>query len=131
MNIKKKGFTLIELLTIVAIIGILSAVVFPSLLSSKAKSRDAIRQGDLKSISLAAENFFQDSGYSSFPTTLANMNSYFTNSAVPNDPQGKPYVYAQISGSPKGFCIGTNMEVITQSSQPCTISGENYTVKGP
>ena len=127
----KKGFTLIELLTVVAIIAILSAVAIPSYLSSKAKSRDSIRLGDLKSLSLAAENSFQENGYANFPTTLAGMNSYFTNNVVPNDPQGKTYFYAQISSPTKGFCIGTNMEVITQPSQPCTISGENYTVKGP
>ncbi|MEI8337732.1 MAG: prepilin-type N-terminal cleavage/methylation domain-containing protein [bacterium] len=132
----KKGFTLIELLTVVAIIGILAAVIVPSLTSSKAKSRDAIRQGDLKSISLAIQNSWQESGYTTWPANLTPaLDSFFTG-GVPKDPQGNPYLYTPfgtdaVTGK-NDYCIGTNMEVITQASpQPCTIAGANYTVVGP
>ncbi len=144
MSVEKtqsSGFTLIELLTVVAIIGILSAVIFPSLSSSKAKSRDSIRQGDLKSISLAIQNSWQESGYKTWPSNLSPaLDSYFSG-GVPKDPQGNVYLYTPFASDPfttkNDFCLGTKLEVITGSAQTCSILGKtfgtdyNYTVVGP
>ena len=138
----KKGFTLIELLMVVAIIGIFSAVTIPSYMSSKAKSRDSIRLGDLKSISLAIQNYWQDSGYTKWPQSLSEVNSYFTG-GVPKDPQGNDYLYtvfgADLGTGKNDYCIAAKMETLAMSKTTCnlTVSGKtfptdyNYTYVGP
>lgn len=53
------GFTLIELLVAVAIIGILSAIVFLSFSSARDKTADSVIMQDLKAVQTQAELFFQ------------------------------------------------------------------------
>lgn len=57
-----RGFTLIELLVVVAIIGILSSIVFVSLNSARAKARDARRAEDVKTLKAALEVYQQRYG---------------------------------------------------------------------
>jgi type II secretion system protein G len=57
-----KGFTLIELLVVIAIIGLLASIIMVSLSGAKAKSRDARRQADIKSIQLALSLYYNDNG---------------------------------------------------------------------
>ena len=141
------GFTLVELMMVVAIIGIFAAVTIPSYLSSKAKSRDSVRLGDLKSISLAIQNYWQDNnykwpGYDKDGNVIPSYSLYndpifkaYFSGGVPKDPLGKSYVYTafgQGNGIPpypkgtdsnthkKDFCISAMMETIPSS--PSTLS---------
>ena len=59
---KRKGFTLIELLIVIAIIGLLATIVMVSLNSARAKARDAKRLGDLKSVMLALNMYYDKYG---------------------------------------------------------------------
>lgn len=60
--LNKKGFTLVELMVVIAIIGILSAVVFVNISSSRSKARDAKRISDIAQIQLALEQYFDRCG---------------------------------------------------------------------
>ncbi len=71
-----KGFTLIELLVVIAIIGILASIVMVSLSGAKAKSRDARRQADIKSIQLALSLYYTDNG-------MYPVNIYSTSGSAP------------------------------------------------
>lgn len=66
---KKGGFTLIELMVVIAIIGILTAIVSSNFGASKAKSRDAKRVSDLAQIQLTLELFFDRCN--NYPATLS------------------------------------------------------------
>ena len=63
----KKGFTLLELLIVVAIIGILTAVVLVSLNTSRTKTADAAVKANLDIIRSQAELFYADNAESYLP----------------------------------------------------------------
>lgn len=62
MHKKEKGFTLIELLVVIAIIAILSTVVMAGLNSARAKSRDAKRISDIKSMQKSLDLYLDTCG---------------------------------------------------------------------
>ena len=66
----KKGFTLIELLIVVAIIGILAAVIITSLNNARAKGRDNFRKQSLEQIKTALEIYFNNNAH--YPITGAS-----------------------------------------------------------
>lgn len=92
---KQKGFTLVELLVIIAIIGVLSAIIYSSFNGARAKSRDEKRVSDISSIALALEQYFNQYHY--YPYTLDTLVPTFL-STQPLDPTtNKEYGYLPIT----------------------------------
>ena len=56
----QKGFTLIELLIVVAIIGIIAAILIPNLLDALQKAKQKRTMGDIRNIGTAWFSWFQD-----------------------------------------------------------------------
>jgi prepilin-type N-terminal cleavage/methylation domain-containing protein len=115
----KKGFTLIEILIVVAIIGIMSAIVLAYLDGAKAKGRDTKRIADIKQIEQALEIYFDTCNRYPTPLRGGRMNPTLATTCgnslprVPQDPQastGKYYGYA-VSASPVRYHICATLEL--------------------
>jgi prepilin-type N-terminal cleavage/methylation domain-containing protein len=56
----KQGFTLIELLIVIAIVGILTALITTNLQAARARARDLRRKADLQSIAQSLRLYYND-----------------------------------------------------------------------
>ncbi|MBY0294187.1 type II secretion system GspH family protein [Patescibacteria group bacterium] len=90
-TLRPRGFTLVELLAVVIIIGILSTIVYTSLTSARAKSRDAARLAALNEIKLALQAYASDhdgrypiSGWSSICTDGGSKTTSGSNGWIPD-----------------------------------------------
>lgn len=70
---QRKGFTLIELLLVIAIVGVLAAIVLLAINPAKrlAQARDSGRKSDVSQLATAAQAYFTT--YSRYPTTLGEL----------------------------------------------------------
>jgi len=120
---------LIELLVVVAIISLLSSVVFASLNTARAKARDARRISDLKQVQTALFLYYDKYGffpnYSGQTTTHTQKFNLMAQdlvddgflSAVPAPPSSySTYQYYLYGGSTLGALLVTNLEAYPNSS---------------
>jgi prepilin-type N-terminal cleavage/methylation domain-containing protein len=59
----RAAFTLIEILTVIAIIAILMALLFPAINPAKVVARKAYARNDLTQLTVAVKSFYTDNGY--------------------------------------------------------------------
>src|ERR1700742_2270061 len=60
MNRKSSGFTLTEMLVVIAVIGILAALLLPALSGGKAKARNSVCANNLRQLGIATRLYSED-----------------------------------------------------------------------
>lgn len=106
MKINNKGFTLIEMLVVVAIVGLLSAVVVVGLTGAREQARDSRRVADIRQIQNDLEiNYQSSSGYPS------PVNGHPPGEPV--DPQDNNYLYELAD---EGFSYRLGIELETEEN---------------
>ena len=107
----KRSFTLMELLIVIAIIGVLGALIIPTINQARAKARDARRLQDLRTFQTVLELYYNDNQHypiweagggfqdqaASSTIAAALVPDYL--SSLPKDPLIKKYVYYYKSDS--------------------------------
>lgn len=129
-NLFKKGFTLIELLIVIAIIGILTALITTNLVGARARARDVRRKADLRAVQQSLRLYYNDAklfpvsdssykitgcGTIAVPTVCSWGSAFSTTASVymsslPTDPSSTstpiPYKYYSVTGD-KQLLIAT------------------------
>ncbi|HKK06824.1 MAG TPA: type II secretion system major pseudopilin GspG [Gammaproteobacteria bacterium] len=98
------GFTLMELLVVLVIIGLLAALVGPTLYHRIKPAKQAAARAQIQNFMTALDNYFVDVG--SYPTTQQGLQALRTKpegvtgwqgpylkKEVPSDPWEHPYIY--------------------------------------
>lgn len=131
----RKGFTLVELMIVIAIIGILAAVLYPSLMGYLERTRDTNRQQAMNQVGTALGTYFAD--MNAYPTQgsdkcLDNIKADLegTGKAVqylktlPKDPKAASnkiancasgYAYFNLKDT-SAYMVGAKMEVVTNGN---------------
>ncbi|MCX7928285.1 MAG: prepilin-type N-terminal cleavage/methylation domain-containing protein [Patescibacteria group bacterium] len=142
-----KGFTLIELLVVISIIGVISAMSFFALQSSRESARNARRRADLETIRSALEMYKADCNQ--YPAASGNAvpnplqanpsaancvgNSVVYLSSVPTDPNSGNYYYRRISATSYELCA--RLEGVSGTTAcggaSCPGGACNYSVTNP
>ena len=68
---RSDGFTLLELLVVVAVVGILAAIVIQQFNIYRSRAIDTQMRSDLKSAAMAMESYFAD--FQSYPTSVGGI----------------------------------------------------------
>jgi general secretion pathway protein G len=90
---RHNGFTLIEVIMVVAIVGLLATIAYPSYQDAVEKGRVASSAADITEMAQAIERFFITNNR--YPDSLADIGSN-----AKRDPWDKQYMYFKILGNP-------------------------------
>lgn len=117
-----QGFTLIEILVVIIVLGLLAALVAPSIIGRVSEAKSAAARTQIELLGLALDNYRLDNG--SYPTTEqgldalrdrptrepipSNWKGPYLRKALPLDPWGKPYIYRSPGEhTPSGYDLST------------------------
>ena len=91
---REGGFSLVELLVVVAVIGILAAIVVPRLMDALDRGRQRRTMADMRNIATALGTMFVDTG--SYANALVELETQgYMQVVPPNDAWGTPWDYRE------------------------------------
>ena len=112
------GYTLTEMLVVIAVIGLIAAVLTPNLIGQLGRSRVKAAELQLQSVAAAIEMFQADNGR--YPTSAEGLSAlvsapmdsntwtgpYLKNTKMLKDPWGAPLIY-NATGDGYSFTVGS------------------------
>ncbi|PTQ88280.1 type II secretion system major pseudopilin GspG [Agitococcus lubricus] len=114
MQASMKGFTLIEVMVVVVILGILAAVIVPSVVGKDEQARRTLAQTSLSNVANALEMYRLDNH--KYPTTQEGLEALVNKPAsaksfppggylksIPNDPWDNPIQYVAPGSAGKAY----------------------------
>lgn len=109
------GFSLIELMVVVAIIAVLSTVGFAAFTGAQQRSRDAKRRADILALQKGEEQYYLDSGISSYGDPNVVLSSYLVGGVLPKDPSTKQDYFMSVglrgAGIDPKYCFCAKLEI--------------------
>lgn len=105
LNKRKRGFTLIEMMVVIAILGVLAAIIAPNVLGRAEKAKVTAAVTNIKNLDGAIELYKIDN--SKFPSTLNELVPDYVKE-VNDDPWNNPYQYSTNGSSYTLFSFGAD-----------------------
>ena len=131
-NSKKKGFTLIELIAVIAILGILAAVLIPNIIGYTDKAKVKSAQTNAKLVLSAIESYNAD-------TTATELNKYSAVDALSDatykiknkvDPTLADLTRIQLTNVANGYDAGSNTATVVQTTTVLSVDNAKLYVDG-
>ena len=110
MDTRRSGFTLIEIMVVIAVIGMLAALVAPNVLGQLGKAKEGAASSQIEMLGAALDAYRLDND--TYPTAAQGLEALrreplseprprdwrgpYLSKDVPLDPWGSPYVYRRL-----------------------------------